>query len=176
MHYVSERGGRDRAQPNSEQREMAKTNIANVTVEADGFRPAVLWTIGDRKFHVWLELDGVPEDIVHSNPVTPTPGARRDEHRALDRTNKAQSEVWAEVWAIVARDDLLAKARADHAAEIARKQRCTALRQERYDIEQELLSLWRTGRGRADGAEALFERYEAARAELASLGGDDNAS
>jgi hypothetical protein len=145
--------------------------IENVTVEADGYRPAVLWTIGDRKFHVWLELDGVPEDIVHSNPITPAPGQRRDEHRALDRTNKTQTEIWAEVWAVVERDNLLAQARADHAADIARKQRRTALRQQMYEIEQGVLKDWRAGLITINAPR--FEEYEAARRELETLGGDE---
>jgi hypothetical protein len=149
---------------------MSKPRIENITVEADSYRPAVLWTIGARRFHVWIDPDGVPEDVVHSNPITPTARPARDEHRALDRTNKTQAAVWAEVWAVVVRDDLLAKAQRAEADRLAQVRRRTALRQEMHEIEQDVLNDWRAGTITINAPR--FERYDAARRELASLGGD----
>lgn len=148
---------------------MTKPKIENVRVEADDFRPAVLWTIGDRRFHVWLAAGDIPEDVVHSNPITPK-NTRRDEHRSLDRTNKTQAAIWAEVWEAVERGNLLAQARADHAATLAQARRRTALRHEVSEIERFVIDQFRAGQYSEAVARELKKRYDDASAELASLG------
>lgn len=153
---------------------MAKHKIENVRAEADSYRPAILWTIGDRRFHVWLEKAyGQPEDVVHSNPITPTK-TRLNTHRALDRTSKTQSEIWAEVWAIVERDDLLTKAHAAEHAKRHRAKRREQLKLQMNEIEQRVLADFRRGLFAAcAGASDRFDRYETARMELVTLGADD---
>lgn len=146
---------------------MAKPKIENVRAEADDSeRQCVLWESGARRFHVWI-WNGEPNDVIHSNPITPGPDPRRDEHRGLDRTNKTQSAVWAEVWAIVERDNLIAKAIQAHADTIARQRRCSHLKQKMHEIEQDVLKDWRAGMITINAPR--FEQYDAARREFETL-------
>lgn len=151
---------------------MAKPKIENVRAEADSHRPAILWTIGDRRFHVWLGKPyGDPEDVVHSNPVAPA-NPRRNEHRALDRTNKKQSEIWAEVWAIVERDDLLTQAHAAEHAKRHRSKRREQLKLQMSEIERFVIAQFRAGLFSECVSRELKKHFDEASAELASLGGE----
>lgn len=126
----------------------AKLGIENIYVHTGGLggQASVHWTIGARRFHVWMrENDRKPEDVVHSNPVTPTPNSRRDEHRSLDRTCKAQAAIWSEVWSIVERDDLIAKCRIQDKAHRARELRLREVGNALAEINASVIEAWRSG-------------------------------
>jgi hypothetical protein len=81
--------------------------------------PAVSWTQGDRRYHFWLDRDGVPHGAMHSNPVVRNPNARRDEHRALNLRAKKWAPLIAAIMAKVRAENLVAKAHAAEAAQVA---------------------------------------------------------
>lgn len=147
--------------------------MENIFVHTGGLggQASVHWTIGPRRFHVWMRTnDRTPEDVVHSNPVTPTPNARRDEHRSLDRTCKTQTAIWADVWAIVERDGLIAKRRHADRQQRDREQRRTALTARRHELEQAVINAWRAGQlGDSTNASELFALDREAADALAGL-------
>jgi len=148
--------------------------IENIFVHTGGIggQASVHWTIGDRRFHVWMRPnDTTPEDIVHSNPVTRDPNARRDEHRSLDRTCKAQSEIWAEVWAAVERDDLIAKCRNADVEKRDLQRRYTEIRCAIGNLEQEAIEAFRRGEHALQPAafDDIYTRWRNAMADLQAL-------
>ncbi|EJN11800.1 hypothetical protein PMI42_04813 [Bradyrhizobium sp. YR681] len=151
----------------------AKPKIEDIHVHTGGIggQPTIHWTIGDRRFHVWLDRHGQPEDVIHSNPVTAKKDTRRDEHRALDRTSKAQSAIWDQIWAVVQRDNLIDKCRLADIAQRAAQRRYQETRETIASIEQEVLSAFRRGAAASEPAifEALHINWLLASAELRSL-------
>lgn len=152
---------------------MTASKIEKIYVHTGGLggQASVHWTIGARRFHVWMRPnDHTAEEVVHSNPVTPTPNARRDEHRSLDRTCKAQTAIWAEVWAIVERDDLIAKQRQADRQKRAREHRIAALKARRYELEAAVIDAWRAGQlSDSFNARVLFKLDRHAADQLAGL-------
>lgn len=152
---------------------MAKPKIEHVHVDVGSSGVTVHWTIGDRKFHVWLSEAGdglVPEDIVHSNPVTRDPNARRDEYRKLDRASKAQAVIWELVSARVRCNDMIAKAWQERADKLAVIGRRNQLRQRMREIEQEALAAWKRESFAASAiASSMLDDYRYREAELAAL-------
>lgn len=151
----------------------AKSKIEDIHVHTggNGGQPTIHWTIGDRRFHVWLDRHGQPEDVVHSNPVVRNKDARRDEHRALDRTSKAQSAIWDQVWAVVQRDNLIDKCRLADIDKRDLQRRYRDIRETIAAIEQEVLGAFRRGDHVSNPAvyEAIHIRWLLASAELRSL-------
>lgn len=153
----------------------AKPKIENIYVHTGGVggQASVHWTIGDRRFHVWMRqgFDHQPEDVVHSNPVTPKEKSLRDEHRSLDRTCKAQTEIWTEVWAFVREHDLIAKCRKADRQKRDLDKRTHNLEIAIARIEQEALSAFRRGDHVAHAAafEGIYTRWLLVSAELRSL-------
>ncbi|MGY3366128.1 hypothetical protein ACVWZL_003253 [Bradyrhizobium sp. GM2.4] len=151
----------------------AKPTIENILVHTGGIggQPTIHWTIGDRKYHVWLDRHGQPEDVVHSNPVVPNKDARRDEHRSLDRTSKAQTAIWDQVWAVVQRDSLIEKCRAADVETRSLQRQYHEIRETIASIEKEVLDLFRRGEHALQPAafEAIYIRWLCASAELRSL-------
>lgn len=150
----------------------AKPKIEDVHVHTGGIggQPTIHWTIGDRKFHVWLDRHGQPENVVHSNPA-PNKDARRDEHRALDRSTKIQSAIWDQVWAVVQRGGLIEKCRTADVEKRNLQRRYHEIRETIASIEQEVLGAFRRGDHVANPAvyEAIYLRWLLASAELRSL-------
>lgn len=151
----------------------SKLGIEKIYIHTGGLggQASVHWTIGDRKFHVWMRPnDRTPEDVVHSNPVTPTPNARRDEHRSLDRTCKAQTTIWSAVWTIVERDDLIAKCRLADRQKRDLEQRRAALTARRHELEQAVIQAWRAGQlADSFNARELFDLDRDAADQIAGL-------
>jgi len=128
---------------------VAKPKIENIYVHTGGLggQASVHWTIGDRKFHVWMRgKDDQPEDTVHSNPVTRKENSRRDEHRGLDRTCKTQSDIWTEVWQFVQANQLIAKCRDADRAKRAFETREREIKLAIGALDQEALEEWRAGK------------------------------
>src|SRR5438874_567788 len=118
----------------------AKPEIEDIHVQTGGGvsgQPTIHWTIGDRRFHIWLDRHGQPEDVVHSNAVVRNKAARGDEHRSLDRTSKVQSAIWDQVWAVVQRDGLIEKCRAADIEKHNVQRRYHEIRETLASIEQE---------------------------------------
>ncbi|MCK1536832.1 MULTISPECIES: hypothetical protein [unclassified Bradyrhizobium] len=152
----------------------AKPKIEDIHVQTGGGvggQPTIHWNIGDRRFHVWLDRHGQPEDVVHSNAVVPNKAARRDEHRSLDRASKVQSAIWDQVWAVVQRDGLIEKCRAADIEKRDLQRRYQELRTTIASIEQEVLDAFRRGEFalQPSAFESIYMRWLFASAELRSL-------
>lgn len=148
-----------------------KIEDIHVHTGGTGGQPTIHWTIGDRRFHVWLDRHGQPEDVVHSNPVVPNKDARRDEHRSLDRSSKAQTVIWDQVWAVVERDGLIEKCRAADVEKRDLQRRYEQLRAAIAAMEHEVLDIFRRGEhaGQPAAFDGIYLRWLCASAELRSL-------
>lgn len=132
-------------------RTASKFALENVHVSdvsrPDGRDYAIGWEIAGDRFHVWVKR-GEIEEVIYKNPPLAIkyrePG--HYETRRLDRTSKASGAMFAEVLAIVDRDDLVRKARIADRAEIANSSKISELRGERAEIDARVLRAWRTGR------------------------------
>lgn len=79
-------------------------------------RASLNWSDGERRYHIWLNNDGTPQDdVIHSNPVVRDTHARRDEHRALSQSAKKWSPLVSAMLAAVVSGDMISKARATEA-------------------------------------------------------------
>lgn len=151
-----------------------KLKIENVYVHTGGLggQASVHWTIGDRRFHVWLRgHDDQPEDTVHSNPITPKEDRRRDEHRSLDRTCKAQTEIWTDVWAAVTTGDMIAKCRRADREKRDLDRRKRNLEAAITLLDHEALEEWKSGKFNNDAlhACAMLNRRRGLEMQLSAL-------
>lgn len=126
---------------------MAASRIEDIKVEANDNRPCILWRIGAHRFHIWLDREtNEPEEVVYKNSVAKhdEPGHYRT--RQLFRTgSRVTAVMFAEVWTVVERDDLIAKAKAAHLANVANAQRISTLKAELAQIEATALDRWKLG-------------------------------
>lgn len=76
--------------------------------------PAVGWTDGTRRYHIWLKHDGTPRsDVLHSNPIERNKNSRRDEHRALSITAKRWAPLVAAILEKVKSEGMIEKTLAE---------------------------------------------------------------
>jgi hypothetical protein len=142
--------------------------IKNVRVEHDGDRGCVLWTVGSDRFHVWLHhCTDEPEDTIYKNSIAEhgKPGSYPTRRLTREGSRAAQT-MFAEVWATVEENALVAKARAAKAQSMERQRLERMLEGDRLSLEQEALILFRIGD--FDKLPELHERYRALLVKLAN--------
>ncbi len=137
---------------------MAKHNIENIEVHIGSSSPVISWQIGKDRYHVFLDGNNEWEETVFKNSAAKYNEPGHYSTRRLDRvSSKATSSMFAEVLAVVERDNLLAEAEAKHTAEVTQRRRRIELEDERHRLEQEALTYWR--QGAFDAATDLHGRY-----------------
>jgi hypothetical protein len=103
-------------------------NIRIIDNGAGFSRIAVAFTEKGNRFHVWLDKDGNPEDILYKNPPLEIYPKDRGffETIKLDATNKTNAPKIEKLMQVVRDDDMIAKARAgyhEHMASVRKQQR-----------------------------------------------------
>src|SRR5258708_37754486 len=119
--------------------------IRNIRAEHDGYRGSIHWEIGDDRFHVWCDTaTGEPEDTIYKNSLAKfgMPGSYST-RRLTREGSKVAAKMFAEVWAVAQRDDLMAKAKAAHEAATLKQWHEQELQRSRHDLEQEALTAFR---------------------------------
>lgn len=124
---------------------MTNRKIEHITVVHDGYTPSVSWVIGADRYHVWVRgKANEADDTIYKNSTVKHGEPGYYHTRQLSRsTSKVSAAMFAEVWATVERDDLLAKAKLAKDEKHAREAQLTALKGRLYEIEQTVLNLFR---------------------------------
>lgn len=162
----------------------AKFGVADVhvdSVDLTSRKYAIGWSIDGARFYVWATATsmlgvslGQIEETIYKNPPRGIeyrqPGYF--DTRQLNRTNKTQGLIFAEVLEIVAAGDLVRKAfRAERHRRSADRRR-SELAQQIHQLDAEALEAWKSGAWSIDGqlkANAMLNRRRGLEQQLRAL-------